>query len=99
MGMKTTRLLSALTFCLWANAAAADQTSSGGNIQRYDLSLQPGQHLIIVQAPDRRVIRVNSTQHQTISVNTATGMAPPFIHLEIAKPSITAPTLGRTSSL
>ena len=93
------RALSILIVCTWTHAATADQLSAGGDFRHYDLSLQPGQHLIIVQAPIRRVIKVDNIRRQTVTVAAKNGMAPPFIHLQIAKPSISAPALHRFSSL
>jgi hypothetical protein len=92
------RLIAILTLCIGANTAA-DQVIQPNEMRHYDVSLQPGQHLIITNSPTRRVIRVDNKRHQTLSVATTPSMAVPFVHLKIEKPTISPPPLDLVRSL
>lgn len=81
-----------------ADLYSLQQRATRDDIRQYDIDLQPGQHLIIVNVPTRRIIKIDNEQHQTLSVKAASSMVVPFVHLKIEKPSI-APPLQRVSAL
>ena len=101
-----------LALCISGSAIASDeriqanqaglyslqQQATRDDIRQYDIDLQPGQHLIIVNEPNRRIIKIDNEQHQTLSVEAASRMGVPFVHLKIEKPSI-AHSVQRISAL
>ena len=92
------RVIAILTLSIGANAAA-DHVFQRNEMRHYGVNLRSGQHLIIVNAPTRQVIRVDSERDQIISVASTPGMAVPFVQLKINKPELSPPSLKLISSL
>ena len=92
------RVIAILTLCIGANAAA-DHVFQRNEMRHYGVNLRSGQHLIIVNAPTRQVIRVDNERDQILSVAATPGMAVPFVQLKIKKPALTPPTLDLVGSL
>jgi hypothetical protein len=67
------------------------QLTPQGDAAKYGIGLQKGQHIIIVNAPDRRIIRVDAERHQTVIIETSANTAVPFVHLRISRPTIPRP--------
>ena len=74
------------------------QLTTQDDTAKYDIGLQTGQHIIIVNAPDRRIIRIDAKRHQTVSIDASASTAVPFVHLRIARPAIPRP-IQQVSSL
>ena len=89
---KTT--ITAISGCLVLCMTSASAVS--GEPNHYDIALQPGNHIIIVNAPERRVIRIDTEHQHKLAVEAADGL--PFVHLEIAAPSLEGP-VHRLSTL
>jgi hypothetical protein len=74
------------------------QRAIQNDTRQYQIGLKPGQHLVIVNAPARKLIRFDTQQRQTVDVQAAVGSAVPFVHIKIEKPLLSQP-LQQFSSL
>lgn len=82
-----------LALCIPDSVIASEEQAASDSTGQYDIELHPGQHLIIITGPTRQLIRVDNALHQTVSVEAASSLGVPFVHLKIEKPVIAPPQL------